>query len=109
MFGVTSTPVRPSPLVAALAWRLVPVDPGLVGGTLSRLSSCSRCPTGVEDRDYLLSLVIEALYRGEPYRNWLLIFDNARGQVGSSRRIDPEDTGLCHLHPAARPRATGRA
>jgi len=30
-----------------------------------------------DERDYSASLVISALNRGEPYENWLLIFDNA--------------------------------
>lgn len=31
----------------------------------------------VDERDYSAGVVIEALNRGDPYENWLLIFDNA--------------------------------
>ncbi|MEV4898455.1 FxSxx-COOH system tetratricopeptide repeat protein, partial [Nonomuraea sp. NPDC055795] len=31
-----------------------------------------------DERDFSAGLVIEALEKGEPYRDWLLIFDNAR-------------------------------
>jgi tetratricopeptide (TPR) repeat protein len=46
----------------------------------------------VEDRDYSVSLVIDALNRGEPYQDWLLIFDNAINSEMVSNYI-PQGTG----------------
>jgi tetratricopeptide (TPR) repeat protein len=46
----------------------------------------------IEERDYSVSLVINALNKGEPYRDWLLIFDNATNADMVSRYI-PQGTG----------------
>jgi len=46
----------------------------------------------VEERDFSISLVIDALNRGEPHRDWLLIFDNATDAEMVSRYI-PQGTG----------------
>jgi tetratricopeptide (TPR) repeat protein len=46
----------------------------------------------VEERDYSVGLVIDALNRGEPYANWLLIFDNATDASMIARYI-PQGKG----------------
>lgn len=45
-----------------------------------------------EERDYSIGLVIDALNRGIPYRDWLLIFDNATNAEMVARYI-PQGTG----------------
>jgi tetratricopeptide (TPR) repeat protein len=46
----------------------------------------------LDERDYSIELVIDALNRGEPYSNWLLIFDNA-SQAGMVARYIPRGPG----------------
>ena len=46
----------------------------------------------LDERDYSIELVIEALNRGEPFSNWLLIFDNA-SQAGMVSRYIPRGPG----------------
>jgi tetratricopeptide (TPR) repeat protein len=45
-----------------------------------------------EERDYSIGLVIDALNRGEPHADWLLIFDNATNAEMVARYI-PQGTG----------------
>ncbi|MCK2217844.1 FxSxx-COOH system tetratricopeptide repeat protein [Actinomadura sp. ATCC 31491] len=61
-----------------LVWWIPADQPGLVRSTLAQLASKLGVPgpttTGIDDA---AAAVLEALRRGQPYRRWLLIFDNA--------------------------------
>jgi tetratricopeptide (TPR) repeat protein len=60
----------------------------------------------VEERDYSVGLVIQALNNGNPYRDWLLIFDNAINAEMIARYV-PEGTG--HVIITSRDRNWHRA
>ncbi|WP_261561449.1 FxSxx-COOH system tetratricopeptide repeat protein [Frankia tisae] len=61
-----------------LVWWVPADQPSLVRSTLAalapRLGLADAAPLRVDDA---VALVLDALRRGEPYRRWLLIFDNA--------------------------------
>ena len=61
-----------------LVWWIRCERKALIVNALLSLGRAMRLPDfQVEERDYSVRLVMDALSRGEPHENWLLIFDNA--------------------------------
>jgi tetratricopeptide (TPR) repeat protein len=62
----------------SLCWWVRCEQEDLIVNSLLNLGRMMRLPDfRVEERDYSIDLVIDALNRGDPYAEWLLIFDNA--------------------------------
>jgi tetratricopeptide (TPR) repeat protein len=62
----------------ALCWWVRCEREALIVNSLLSLGKALQLPDfRVEERDYSVSLVIDALNKGYPFPNWLLIFDNA--------------------------------
>ena len=77
----------------ALCWWVRCEREALIANSLLSLGRVLQLPDfRVEERDYSIGLVIDALNRGEPYTDWLLIFDNATNAEMVSRYI-PQGTG----------------
>jgi tetratricopeptide (TPR) repeat protein len=49
-----------------------------------------------DERDYSIGVVMDALIEGDPYENWLLIFDDAQSASDLSRYI-PQSQGYGHV------------
>ncbi|HTJ35502.1 MAG TPA: TIR domain-containing protein, partial [Dactylosporangium sp.] len=64
-----------------LVWWISAEQPSQVRGSLAHLALALKLPAS-ENIEETVQVVLNALRRGEPYRRWLLVFDNAD---------DPED------------------
>lgn len=79
----------------------------LIINSLLALGRALRLPDfRVEERDYSVGLIIQALNDGDPYPDWLLIFDNAINAKMIARYV-PEGTG--HVIITSRDRNWHRA
>jgi tetratricopeptide (TPR) repeat protein len=76
-----------------LCWWVRSEQEDLILNSLVNLGRMMQLPDlRLDERDYSVELVMEALNRGEPYADWLLIFDNA-SQSGMVARYIPRGPG----------------
>ncbi len=77
----------------SLCWWVRCEREALIVNSLLSLGRVMQLPDfRMEERDYSVGLVIDALNRGEPHADWLLIFDNATNAEMVTRFI-PQGTG----------------
>lgn len=76
-----------------LCWWVRSEQEDLILNSLVNLGRMMQLPDlRLDERDYSVELVMDALNRGEPYSDWLLIFDNA-SQSGMVSRYVPRGPG----------------
>jgi tetratricopeptide (TPR) repeat protein len=76
-----------------LCWWIRSEHEDLILNSLVNLGRMMKLPDlRLDERDYCVELVMDALNRGEPYADWLLIFDNA-SQSGMVARYIPRGPG----------------
>jgi tetratricopeptide (TPR) repeat protein len=91
----------------SLCWWIRCEQEDLIANSLLNLGRMMRLPDfRLEERDFSIELVIDALNRGEPYSRWLLIFDNASDAEMVTRYI-PQGPG--HVIVTSRDRHWRRA
>jgi tetratricopeptide (TPR) repeat protein len=77
----------------SLCWWIRCEREALIINSLLALGRALRLPDfRMEERDYSVGLVIQALNSGQPHANWLLIFDNATDAAMIARYV-PQGTG----------------
>ncbi|WP_198170432.1 FxSxx-COOH system tetratricopeptide repeat protein [Actinoplanes awajinensis] len=87
-----------------IVWWIPAEQPSLVRAALSELAEALDLPTGPSTAE-TVDGVLDALRRGEPYRRWLLVFDNA-DQPEEIRQYLPAGAG--HILLTTRNLAWGR-